>query len=84
MEEVPLLWRHTLDPSIGKMRRIVYAHQTCKIPALAHGFVDAIRDLLSFIPLRDIRFNFGLHPLTDFGAKSGMRFIEIGRVILQP
>ncbi len=82
MEEIPLVWRHALDSSVGKMRRIVHTHQTREIPAFAHRFVNAVRDLLGLIPLRNVRLELSIHPLSNFGAKSSMGFVEVSGVIL--
>lgn len=64
------------------MRGIVHTHQTREIPTFAHGFVDAVGDLLGLVPLCHIRIELSVHPLSNFGTKSSMGFVEVRRMIL--
>ena len=47
-------------------------------------FVDLVWDLLRFVPFADVGFDGFGYPGADFFAERGVRFVEVGRVVLFP
>lgn len=82
MEEIPVLWSHGLD-TVGSVLLLVLATQkTSQVATLTHLLVDVGRDLLSLIPLMDIRLDLALNPLTDLLAESSVCLVEVRRGVL--
>jgi hypothetical protein len=82
MEVVPLLRWYALNPSIGVLCRVVYTQHASQVPMFSHFVVDLIGDLLRFVPFGYVGHDLFFDPLADFITESGVRFVEIGGVVL--
>jgi hypothetical protein len=79
MEEIPLLSRDGLDTTLGGILGwVLDTEKTSKVATATHLLVNFLRDLLGLVPVSDMRLNIVLYPFADLGAKSSMRFVEVG------
>jgi len=60
----------------------MHAHQPGEVAACSHRSVDFSWDGTGFVPVADKGLDFVGYPFADFGAEGGVRFVEVGRVVL--
>ena len=77
-----LRWHRLYCVATHILNRVLDAQQAGEVAAAAGLEEDLAGNLLLLVPFCDVRLDLGFNPFANLGSESGVRFVEVRRVIL--